>query len=395
MSMHQHNPTLSLADQAALDALLEAGLDPAKVKTSHSERAGHLAGQLSILDHAPAPKPSDNLAARTLQRIAAHSATAQTATLCQADQDALDALVDVGFDVSKVPAAHAARAGRIAGLMSALDRLPAPSTGDLLAARTLAAAKELRRRELSESLGAQGAGIMSSGFRWPELITVAAMLLIGISVAWPYLAQSSQRARMIACQNNLRTASGGLAAYAATFHGAMPRMMVRAGDPWWYTGQDHSLSGPVKSNSAHAYVLIRENFVAPETLCCVANPNVPREVSSDAIDWANYNAVSYSYQNQYGQADLRWAQGPVIAVLADKNPYFQGPQFVRTLPQNATSSNHTVMGGQNVLFSDGTVRWMRSQVLENGDNIYHAGRGRTEYKGNETPETPADSFLVP
>ncbi len=69
--MTQHElSNLCSEDQAALDALLEAGFDPTAVADEHRERAARLAQMMGLLDHLPAPSPGDLLAERTIDMLA-------------------------------------------------------------------------------------------------------------------------------------------------------------------------------------------------------------------------------------------------------------------------------------------------------------------------------------
>jgi hypothetical protein len=185
-----------------------------------------------------------------------------------------------------------------------------------------------------------------------------------------------------------------MATYAADHAGAMPATKARLGDPWWMTGEFDE-QGYAQSNSAHLFVMVRNGYVRIGTLRCPDNPHAPESVKPEARDFASYAATSFSYQNQYTTRKAHLTGGPVIAILADKNPFFEPGKYRLELRPDTNSKNHTSRG-QNVLLTDGRVAWLTHPTLESGDNIFHAGdEGLDNYTGLEAPADEHDSFLVP
>ena len=318
----------------------------------------------------------------------------QPITLSQQDSQALDALVEAGFDDQQVDPHLRPRARQVMKLLGLLDHLPAPSPGDLVTARTLHAVEKARQQarfdDQIDRLGSQAA----AGLRWPELISVAAVFLIGLSVLWPMLSHSRDTARQVACAGNLGRAAMGFSAYATEYKGYMPR--TRTGDVWWETGRTDR-TGAARSNSAHLFLLADQGFVDLSDLACPDNPHALRRARSGMTDYANAGQASFSFQNQFTPKPLRWGLDPETAGLADKNPFF-GPGKYDAQPKSGDlSPNHLRLRGHNVMFNSGSVLFLRGPKLKTGDNLWLVGDGSKLilYKGSELPLNPSDSFLVP
>lgn len=334
--------------------------------------------------------------------------------LSDEDARALDALLgaEAGDGVTGVWGGDPARLRRVSALLNLLDAAtPAPGSApgsvpdDALVARTMTAIEQARQRErfasqvqmLSTSDGSIGAS-------WRQVLSAAAVFVIGLSLLLPFMDRSRAESQRIACAANLMDAGQAFGAYAADFGGVMPRGRVEPGSAWWHVGQTpKSDDAPVRSNAAHLYILISRGYLQPEQLACPENPHALRSEHREGIrDWASAEAVSYSYQNQYTDQPFQLLATPNLAVLADKNPLFVirvgRVAFDQDAPRAAPSKVHDNRG-QNVLKADGTVAWtLRPMIRRAGqrgvDNIWVA-QGVDRYTGNERPSSPDDSFLVP
>ncbi len=391
-------------------------MDPAVLPTGMQNRAERLMGLLELLEHLPAPECCDKLVMRTMKCIesgttqghehdvAAAAASAAgngqgvTVHLCEADAAAVDALVESGFDLAAVPAGEQARGRKVLALLGTLDHLEAPSTGDLLAARTM---QSIQRHIEQQRLGQQIDRLSSmpgSGLSLRELVAVAAMFLIAVSLMWPLLGSARSAARQAACSANMGFTGQVMSTYAADYNSAMPAAAVHLGDPWWLTNKFNT-DGTALSNSAHLFLLARTDRIRIDVLSCPENADRTVKLDPTARDWAEARCSSFSYQNQYTNLKPRLNGGPNIALLADKNPFFQPGKYrmdLRYQRPQALSENHASRGGQNVLMTSGEVEFMTKPVVSSDDNIFHAGTdGQDNYTGREGPADINDSFLVP
>lgn len=313
--------------------------------------------------------------------------------LSEADRQTLDALIDAGFQIDQLPEDQRERGQRLAGLFGLLEYLPdGGDGGDELCDRTLAAVRQARQNERDAARSTALGGSGGFNIRWPEMLSVAAMVVVSAALALPVLSHQRDLARQQACQANLGQVGMAFDQYAAAHAGALPAVKAHAGDTWWDTGRFND-DGSTRSNSAHLFLLIRTGHVDPEQLACAARPTRVK-LTLNMKDWPNAQAVPFSYQNLFGDHKPKWSGGAVITVLADKNPLFTTGKQRDGVPDQAPSPNHEDLGGQNVLRSDGGVEFIKLPVVNKDDNIWHA-RGHEKYTGTETPADESDAFLVP
>ena len=401
-----HDPTvtehLSAPDAAAVDALFDAAMDPATVTGAHRTLAERAAALLRLLRVGDVPI-DDALVDVTLARIA-RAATANPPVLSREDAAALDAWVLAGYDAKKTPHSLRARVTRHQHLADRVcDVLLAPAAGDLIE-RTLARVQEedtshALRMRLQPYAERRGLGV-----RLADVVSVAAVLLIGAAIVWPLLTSLRYQNRRAVCFNTMNTAGIGFSTYAGDYRDQLPVANTELSGPWWNTGVEG------QSNSANLYGLVRAHYVKLADLACPGNPGAAiGEADPDAVDWRSRGQVSFSYQIMYGPALSSWASGQPRVVLADRSPVVD--VWVRGQPffPLTNSRNHDDRG-QHVLLTDGSAQWLRSPETAQGDNIWlpsyierefdrltgrDRNRPRHPLTGTETPETGRDVFLGP
>jgi hypothetical protein len=324
-----------------------------------------------------------------------------------ADAAALDALIErqaVGPRLAgdrPVDPVDVEAARRVEQLGRLLDQVPAIDPPDDLVKRTMH--RVIAAQSIDLDLVRTHHGVRSGPglpVRLSEIVAVAAMVLIGVSLALPVLAHHRAESMRIACEANLAATGRAFGQYAAGYLDVLPRGRIEPGSPWYRVGYTYSDILPVKSNSANLYMLARMRYVDPSTLGCPENAHAPRSMTADRYDWSHPDEVSYSYQNQFASRSTRTSEHPHMAIMADKNPRFRirsenGMKlyYLGVLPDSTVSGTHT-MRGQNVLYADGSVWWTTHSVMPDGDNIWLAN-GVADYNGTETPSAADDSFLVP
>lgn len=290
------------------------------------------------------------------------------------------------------------RADAVASWMSLLDQCPAAEAPDDLVRGTLRRVTRHHSMDLDAArLRIQGRGVGMPA-RLREIMAVAAMLIVGVSLVLPVLARTRHESMRVACQARLATVGRAFAQYASDHLGNMPRRHFVEDSRWFNVGWTRTEEDPVKANSANLYLLARLRYVEPATLACPAKDRPAHVMTAEMHDWPSMDDVSYSYHNQYAPRATRLGRRPHLAVLADKNPRFVirngvNLMHLETMPEHSASLSHK-RRGQNVLFADGGVKWCVSPVMPNGDNIWLA-RGVSYYDGTEIPSGDDDAFLVP
>lgn len=404
---------LNPRDAGALEALVSGGF----VCGAGAEARMHsLSRLLSLLD-GPVPDETAQNRALLIDLTAARCAragvdraslarlgNADGRALSVADAAALDELVEAQWDAARVSEANRPAAERLAALMGAThasgDEVSDSQRRDLIE-RTLLHVQRgvdesaLRMRPTREELAPE---VRTPGFRLRDLIAVAAMLLIGVSVMWPVLVNARLRAQLASCGMDLGQAAQGFGAYAFDNAGAMPaaHASLLSGDnifstQWWNVGDEKS------SHSANVYLLVEMQYVPIEHLACPGNFFAPTEAQPGRHDWSTPEQVSYSYALSSNRTRLLTAL-PTFVVLADKSPVIDRARLGERPEAHADSPNHSGRG-QHVLHADGSVFRLASPVLESGDNIWlprsHEVDPYLVLTGREAPADDRDAFVGP
>jgi len=390
MSDTQPQPDPATPATRALDDWL-AGKPPADAT---ARRLDHL---LALLEPPGGVTASDELVDLTMLRVARLGSSPAAApadqpadppALTPLDAEALDAWLLASGRVERVAAPIRDRARRHQDLADAVTRGPTPTAASDLTDRVLARVAMADAPERPEPA-------VAGRIRMADLMSVAAVLIIGLSVVWPMLTAARDAHHRSIASTRLAATGSAMAAYASAYDSLPMATASVAGRPWWDVGES-----PDRSNSANLFTLAANGFVAMADLASPTNPSAPTSTAADARDWASPDQVSYSYQNMFGQR--RHTQDATTPLVADRSPIVPRSRRGEAAPATANSLNFAGRG-QHVLFGDGSVRWLTSPVLENGDNIWLPGRverdlareGFARLTGRETADGVEDAFLVP
>ncbi|HRQ73069.1 MAG TPA: hypothetical protein PLU35_08585 [Phycisphaerales bacterium] len=382
-------PALGAADAAALDSLVEAQFNVAAVAETHRGRAERIASLLGLLNDVPIGR-SGRLIEETFGNT-----LGMDPHLCADDAAALDAWLEACGDAERVPEALRPRAERHAALADAVCECDAGGRESLVD-RTLDLVQATIDRDDESLVFERGA---MRRVRFADVVSVAAVLLLGASVVWPILSSVRDQARRIACAANLHGAANAMSGYASLNQNALPMVTASyGGGTWWNVGK-----GPDRSNSANLYTLAREKYLSLSSLACPGNPNaltVP--ASPEDRDWRTLDEVSYSYRVISGPQTPRWGDSTRVLVMADRSPVVQRAVRGERVNPEASTPNHGGRG-QHLLFNDGAAEWHARPILSNGDNIWlprslervlhQLSGGRLT--GRELPDGPDDAFVGP
>lgn len=363
-------PTLSSADQQALDALLANDWSPA------DPRQARIVQTIAPLAAGPSPDPAlvDATLARILRASAQPAASADSvqpvAQLSVTDAEALDAYFNNQHNLRSVPASLRDRAQRIDALSNLITSTPSPAAGrDLLIERTLARV-DAARAQSSRAINLAETPSRRGTWRWADLVSVAATLLVGVSVLWPLMGAWSKRASRVNCAGNMNSVAQAMGIYTGDQRGSLPMASASlAGLPWWETGKNVE-----HSNSANLFTLRRANYATLEQLRCGGNRKCSGEdLPEDARDWKNINDVSYSYFVMFGDRRPQWSDPSSTVVLADASPVVRRAIVGNVIYPNENSWNHAGEG-QWALRIDGSAIWLRTpyHTSSNGqaDNLW-------------------------
>jgi hypothetical protein len=265
------------------------------------------------------------------------------AVLSQADQRAVDLLIEHGFDVAAASAADPALRSRIEAasrLFACTERYPLEPVDPSLVDATLARidrteeerAERMRVTPERNSTGGRG--------RWADFIAIACVALLAVSIGVPLLSQLQHRKEIEGCAANMRSIGSALATYSGDFDGR-PLAAGIAPDLSALT----SWAG--YDNSRHLDVLHERGYCDRACLCCGNDKD----------------RQGYASQVPNERMNRAWRQPSHLPLLADRNPL-----IVRTIlghPIGTAVENSLDHGGdgQNVLFADLTISFEGSPIL--------------------------------
>ena len=228
-------------------------------------------------------------------------------------------------------------------------------------------------------------------------IVVGSALIAGWRVVSNYTHQNYWQQR---CGAQLAGLFGALSNYRADNDGQMPTLAAEPGAPWWKIGDQ----GPENvSNTRRMWILVKNDYARPTDFVCP----VQKPTSAFGINPQEYNdfpsrkLVTYSFRISCPKSPSAGLGRQVI--VADMNPVFEDLPVSSegTLIINLSdallrrnSPNHNGRG-QNVLFCDGSVVFLRTRQIDVSlDDIFTLQDTRT-YRGVELPVSEADAFLAP
>jgi hypothetical protein len=256
-----------------------------------------------------------------------------------------------------------------------------------LASRTIAFVTEAKTRKQTRPFHDQWGG--RSPFRWADVAVAASIFFVGVLTIIPLLQYARDRRNQAACEFNLKQIGQNLSLYA-TSHSSYP-----------YPSQDHA-DDPIGS---FALVLNDEGLLPdPSVLDCPYNGPLTHRVTQ-LPKYENLRNIRQTdperYQRLVGLSDYAYHAGyrhptgqvgpletrlsGAIPLIADK-PGHDHSHAVK--PGN--SPNHAGLG-QNVLFSDGGVKWRRSRFVSAQDPDIFLNNEKLPRPGTHVQ----DSVLLP
>jgi len=326
-------------------------------------------------------------------------------TLCDADIEALEALIEANYESAAVPEPLRPRAERLRKMLGLLDSYPiAPvSTSSDLNRRTFDRIHQNHHLRLTDTNGGFGrvpheeetngnAGVLGR-FNLRDTIGLAAAVILLIGLAAPILADARHSAQRQQCRGNMLGVGIGLSAYSNDFQGSMPIAFDRASiKNEWYSS---------RANSANLFLTAKTGHVSLESLCCPSNPRASNDPSLlEGDNWPCRSTTSFSFQNMMGRSRRTvWNAGPTVLLLSDKNPFICAMSRGESGCSRMAASECHGPDGQNVLSGDGSAMWLIGSILANGDNIWLPGDLQScedivSLRGNEVPTDQNDTMLI-
>lgn len=313
----------------------------------------------------------------------ARGSTPRDPSLSEPDMEAIDLLVEHGFDAARATAARPELAARIAAasaLFGALDRYETPAPDAALTDATLARVDRETRASEERMRIRPTPRVGIGGGRWPDLWATACAALVIVAIGLPLANWMRTRAAESQCADHLRTLGGGIARYVGD-RNAMPYKASLMPDfsalPSWSDLR----------NNLHLHELTDNGYAETRCLCC---PNDP-------------SADGYAYQVP-GPAALRaWRTGTRVPVVADRSPAIELTRAGMPVGRCIVNSPDHGGAGQNALFTDASVEFVRTSTLmlpemegmpRHLENIYLPMSGAERGALEEGLDKPSDWIRV-
>lgn len=231
------------------------------------------------------------------------------------------------------------------------------------------------------------------------LIIVGSLLITTFRVVSGYARHHSLRQQ---CQMQQSSIFQGLQNYISDNDGQHPTVATSVGAPWWKVGDQGTEN---HSNTRRVYLLVKEDYVKPADFVCPACgygetiQMTPSQLSKFK-DFPSRRFVTYSFRiscRHTGNSKLLCRN----VIMADWNPLFEElpDNFSKQLSLrlnkkllSLNSINHN-RRGQNVLFGDGRVEFLKTRFIDT-DDIFTL-QDTDVYQGCEAPSCETDFFLAP
>ncbi len=244
-----------------------------------------------------------------------------------------------------------------------------------------------------------------------EVLAAAASIALVAGILFPSFGFARAKYRQVVCQDNMRVLGAGFASFINDNdrnNDGLSEVRVKAGSPWWKIGDQ---GRQARSNTRYPFMLIKGGYVDAGAFVCKGNREAEvfkhqTETITQLYDFNSHKNVSYSFSLFCDKnTDPLLCAQKIIA--SDLNPVFQKIRCEKTIFQGmdefvrfqlneqlkqSMSPNHQGQG-QNLLYGDGSVKYVRSRIL-NGDDIFTVS-GVDVYTGRETPAGSNDIFLAP
>ncbi|MDG2291205.1 MAG: hypothetical protein P8L37_00990 [Phycisphaerales bacterium] len=264
-----------------------------------------------------------------------------TPILSDADAALLDRLVECGFDsaaVTGLDADEQARLERLVALLGLLDAYPAEPLSnedrETLVNATLARI-DLAEQDQDERMRFDSSirGGFGSRFGAPELVAVAAIIILGLSIIFPMMHAARNSSTRSTDRNNLAQIGGGLFNFAQDQDGMLPQSTAHE---WDYAfGEDTNRLG--------------------------MNPLV----DGGYLDQSRFNFENpgWSFQTQPESHSLALVPELMTVWISDRNPTLE---YIK-ISEDRQAITMSISWSPSVLLSDGSVQSLPDHRFQGDD----------------------------
>ena len=255
------------------------------------------------------------------------------------------------------------------------------------------------------------------------LLEVVVIIVVITFVVWGVITFSSRFSQprlpdSLVCRTNLKGMSNALVVYGFDYNDEYPVQKAVTHDwdstttGWDNPKKDWENSDGTLTVASSLYLLVREADVSPKSFICPASDQSEfvNETGHDIVELWDFGPnptkhQSYAYQFPYGKFPAHGKNTPATnAIMADRNPWFDKTLTASSIEKENSQTFADKVAlidfeaenkwkqqvgnaaphdreGQNVLFSDGHVEFVkRPDVGTRYDNIYTIGGDSEEQR---------------
>jgi len=236
------------------------------------------------------------------------------------------------------------------------------------------------------------------------MAAVAAAIMLVAGVLLPTLSFARQKYQQQRCRMQLGSIFQGLSNYISDHDGQPPAVASAAGAPWWKVGSQDNENC---SNTRHIWLLVKGNYVKPTGFVCPGCKNGKTLQSSPSQirtykDFPNRKHITYSFRikcrmREDGRLLYRKVLMADLSPLFEKLPDDHSKSFKLHLNPELLilNSNNHKRCGQNVLFDDGRVEFLKTRHTGISKDDIFTLQDTDIYQGCEVPSCATDFFLAP
>jgi hypothetical protein len=304
---------------------------------------------------------------------------------------------------------------RLEATLAPLENSEPETCPDELVERTVLRLNNLARSSqlrLQQLLAAEQARTVSArSYLWRNIgkrlataavfMIVGGALITGLNIASRIARQKSWQQL---CQMQLSNIWQGITSYSSDHDGKMPAVATASGEPWWKVGfqgkENHS-------NTRHMWLMVKGNYVDPAKFVCPGQRQTiviqidPSEIKNYS-DFPDRGHVTYSFRITRSEPEMESTLSDRV-LMSDLNPLFERlpPDYSNPLKLKlnrelltSNSINHD-RRGQNVLFGNGSVKFLKTRQLGITDDDIFTIQNTQVYQGCEVPVSKTDAFVAP
>ena len=212
-----------------------------------------------------------------------------------------------------------------------------------------------------------------TAFTLVELLIVIAVIVILIALLLPSLGKAREQARRTVCLSNLHQIAIALPIYAANYKDYIPIGHTDPEKQWNYTLAEDT-SGPERI-VAFGRLYVAGLMTAPKAYYCPSNSYEKQLFNSPLNLWPPGGTGAVTRMGYSTRTDnpldstlsLRWTSGPSVGFPnLPRLSNFNNRAVVSDVLSSPTHLNMCHITGVNVLFGDGSAKWVERSVLEAG-----------------------------